>query len=136
MVKQGLFQTAPVFIWQAAADNSLLQRIMLVGIIKTVRTFVSGLQCQTYNKGDRFVEYSADKLKKGVTACVKALACTGAVRRRLIDMGITPGAEIRMLKKAPFGDPIEFELRGYTLSLRKSEASLILVTQGEGTACR
>lgn len=89
-----------------------------------------------YNKGDRFVEYSADKLKKGVTACVKALACTGAVRRRLIDMGITPGAEIRLLKKAPFGDPIEFELRGYTLSLRKSEASLILVTQGEGTACR
>lgn len=82
-----------------------------------------------------FVEYTADKLKKGVTATVKALACTGAVRRRLIDMGITPGAEIRMLKKAPFGDPIEFQIRGYALSLRKSEAALILLTQ-EGTVCR
>lgn len=81
------------------------------------------------------MECSADKLKTGVTAAVKALACTGAVRRRLIDMGITPGAEIRMLKKAPFGDPMEFELRGYTLSLRKSEAALILVTQGDAP-CR
>lgn len=81
------------------------------------------------------MEYTADKLKKGVTAFVKALACTGAVRRRLIDMGITPGAQIRMLKKAPFGDPIEFEIRGYALSLRKREAALILITREE-SVCR
>lgn len=81
------------------------------------------------------MECTADKLKKGVTATVKALACTGAVRRRIIDMGITPGTGIRMLKKAPFGDPIQFEIRGYVLSLRKSEASRILVVK-EGMECR
>ena len=47
----------------------------------------------------------------------------GAVRRRLIDMGITPGAEIYLRKKAPLGDPIEISLRGYELTLRKAEAA-------------
>lgn len=72
---------------------------------------------------------TADKLKSGNAAVVVSLACTGAVRRRLIDMGITPGADISLVKKAPFGDPLEFRIRGYELSLRKSEAALILVSE-------
>ena len=49
----------------------------------------------------------------------------GAIRRRLFDMGITPGAQIYFRKKAPFGDPIEITLRGYELTLRKAEAAQV-----------
>ena len=47
------------------------------------------------------------------------------IRRRLFDMGVTPGAEIMLRKKAPLGDPIEVTLRGYELTLRKTEAELV-----------
>lgn len=47
------------------------------------------------------------------------------MRRRLFDMGITPGVEIEMKKAAPLGDPIELTIRGYELSVRKSEAELV-----------
>lgn len=49
----------------------------------------------------------------------------GAVRRRLFDMGVTPGAEIYFRKKAPLGDPIEIKIRGYELTLRKVEAACV-----------
>ncbi len=49
----------------------------------------------------------------------------GAIRRRLFDMGITPGAEIQLRKMAPLGDPIEISLRGYELTLRKAEAAQV-----------
>jgi len=55
----------------------------------------------------------------------------GAIRRRLMDMGVTPKAKIIMRKAAPLGDPIEISLRGYELSLRKSEAELIIM-ESEG----
>ncbi len=58
--------------------------------------------------------------EKGV---VVAVSGEGAIRRRLFDMGITPGAEIYLRKKAPLGDPIEISLRGYELTLRKAEAA-------------
>lgn len=67
------------------------------------------------------------KLKIGQKSEVVALNCTGAVRRHIIDMGITPGAVIIMRKAAPMGDPIEINVRGYELSLRKAEAQEILV---------
>lgn len=51
----------------------------------------------------------------------------GRVRRRLFDMGVTPMAEVIMRKKAPLGDPIEITLRGYELTLRKSEAECVEV---------
>ena len=47
----------------------------------------------------------------------------GAVRRRLFDMGVTPGAEVYLRKRAPLGDPIEVTIRGYELTLRKTEAA-------------
>ena len=49
----------------------------------------------------------------------------GRIRRRLFDMGITPGADVYLRKKAPLGDPMEITIRGYELTLRKDEADLI-----------
>ena len=51
----------------------------------------------------------------------------GAIRRRLLDMGITPSAEVYFRKKAPLGDPIEISIRGYELTLRKAEANFVEV---------
>ena len=51
----------------------------------------------------------------------------GAVKRRLVDMGLTPGTEVMVRKVAPFGDPIEINVRGYELSIRRSEAKEITV---------
>ena len=51
----------------------------------------------------------------------------GAIRRRLFDMGVTPGADVMLRKKAPLGDPIEVNLRGYELTLPKAEAACVEV---------
>lgn len=63
--------------------------------------------------------------KIGQSVKVKKLMGEGAVRRRIMDMGITKGAEIYIRKVAPLGDPIEVTVRGYELSLRKSDAEMI-----------
>ncbi len=63
------------------------------------------------------------QLKIGEQGTVVAVNGEGAIRRRLFDMGITPGAEIYLRKKAPLGDPIEISIRGYELTLRKTEAA-------------
>lgn len=70
-----------------------------------------------------------DELKVGETAFVEKIEGEGRVRRRLLDMGITPGAEIYLRKKAPLGDPIEITLRGYELTLRKTEAKAVSVVK-------
>lgn len=56
---------------------------------------------------------------------IKSVAGDGRIRRRLFDMGVTPGAEVYLRKKAPLGDPIEVTIRGYELTLRKTEASAV-----------
>ena len=63
----------------------------------------------------------------GERGTISAVHGEGAVRRRLFDMGITPGAEVYLRKKAPLGDPIEIALRGYELTLIKSEAAQVEV---------
>lgn len=65
--------------------------------------------------------------KIGDTATVVKLRGEGAVKRRLMDMGITKGTEIHIRKAAPLGDPIEVTVRGYELSLRKADAEMIEV---------
>lgn len=65
--------------------------------------------------------------KIGSTVTVKKLHGEGAVRRRIMDMGITKGVEISVRKVAPLGDPIEVTVRGYELSLRKADADMIEV---------
>ena len=63
----------------------------------------------------------------GSTAKVVKLHGEGAIKRRIMDMGITRGTEIYVRKVAPLGDPIELNVRGYELSLRKADAELIEV---------
>ena len=64
-------------------------------------------------------------LKVGESASVVRLNSTGATRRRLLDMGLTPGTEVTLRKVAPMGDPIEIRVRGYELTLRVEEAEKI-----------
>ena len=66
-------------------------------------------------------------VKIGSSARVKKLHGEGAIKRRIMDMGITKGVEIYIRKVAPLGDPIEMTVRGYELSLRKSDAEMIEV---------
>ncbi|HIU63096.1 MAG TPA: ferrous iron transport protein A [Candidatus Caccalectryoclostridium excrementigallinarum] len=66
-------------------------------------------------------------LKIGEEGIVKRVGGDGAVRRRLFDMGVTPGAPVKMRKLAPLGDPVEVTLRGYELTLRKNEAEWVFV---------
>ena len=63
----------------------------------------------------------------GDSVVVRKVEGEGKIRRRLFDMGITPGAPIYLRKKAPLGDPLEIWIRGYELTLRKTEAELVLV---------
>jgi len=66
-----------------------------------------------------------DEFKLCETGKIIKVGGEGRLRRRLLDMGVTPGARIYLRKKAPLGDPIEITIRGYELTLRKSEAELI-----------
>ena len=60
-----------------------------------------------------------------------AVSGEGKMRRRLFDMGVTPGAEIFLRKKAPLGDPLEVTIRGYELTLRKTEAACVQMEAGK-----
>ena len=64
-------------------------------------------------------------VKTGQTVVVEKLIGEGAVKRRIMDMGITKGTEIYVRKVAPLGDPVEVTVRGYELSIRKADAELI-----------
>ena len=68
-----------------------------------------------------------DEFKIGETGLIKKVEGEGRLRRRLFDMGVTPGATVYLRKKAPLGDPLEVTIRGYELTLRKSEACLVLL---------
>jgi ferrous iron transport protein A len=70
-----------------------------------------------------------DQLAPGQSARVQRINGEGAVRRRLLDMGITSGVEIAVVKASPLGDPVEYLVRGYHLSLRKAEAQMITVVR-------
>ena len=63
----------------------------------------------------------------GESGKIVAVTGEGRIRRSLFDMGVTPGAELTMRKKAPLGDPIEITIRGYELTLRKTEAACVEV---------
>lgn len=78
------------------------------------------------------MECMLNQIRPGERGCVAKVTGQGAIRRRLFDMGITPGAEIAVRKVAPLGDPMEITLRGYELSLRKSEAALVVMRKMEG----
>lgn len=66
-----------------------------------------------------------DQLPPGQRATVTKVGGAGSVRRRIMDMGITCGIEVEMIRTAPLGDPIDYLVRNYHLSLRKEEARFI-----------
>lgn len=66
-------------------------------------------------------------VKSGDNVVVEKISCTGSLKRRIMDMGITKGTSIYVRKLAPLGDPIELTVRGYELSLRKADAENIIV---------
>jgi ferrous iron transport protein A len=67
------------------------------------------------------------QVKVGETVKVTKLTGEGAVKRRIMDMGITKGVEIYVRKVAPLGDPVEVTVRGYELSLRKADAEMVII---------
>ena len=66
----------------------------------------------------------------GETVTVAKLSGEGAIKRRIMDMGITKGVEVYVRKVAPLGDPVEITVRGYELSIRKADAEMIEVAKG------
>ena len=73
---------------------------------------------------------SLKDLRTGAIARVLAYAPGGAAyRQKLLSMGLTPGTQLRVIRVAPFGDPLVIEVRGYQLSLRKAEAATLIVDE-------
>jgi Fe2+ transport system protein FeoA len=75
---------------------------------------------------------SLDGLSAGVPARVLSVRGEGSVARRLMEMGVVPGAPVRVIKAAPLGDPLEVRVRNYHLALRRSEAQTITVVTSDG----
>lgn len=67
------------------------------------------------------------EMKPGQSGKVQSIGESGSLKRRIMDMGITPGVSVKVIKAAPLGDPVEINVRGYELSLRKEEAARIEV---------
>lgn len=74
---------------------------------------------------------SLTNLPVGITAKVIAVNGNNAISKRLMEMGVVPGVSVRVVKSAPFGDPLEIRVRGYHLAMRKNEADAIEVTDSE-----
>ena len=70
-----------------------------------------------------------DEVAIGDSCTVSKLGETGEIRRRILDMGITEGAQVKVCKVAPLGDPVEVTVRNYELSLRKADAEMIEVEE-------
>lgn len=73
-------------------------------------------------------------LKPGESGVVEMVKGEGALHRHLLDMGITPGVKVTLIKTAPMGDPLEIRLRGYVLTLRKAEAATIILKREEAAS--
>lgn len=73
------------------------------------------------------MELKLSAMNPGEKCLIKKVTGSGSLHRRMLDMGIVPRTEIEVIRRAPLGDPVEIRLKGYDLSLRKSEAEKILV---------
>ena len=80
-------------------------------------------------EADRSGKMTLDELKVGNSAVITAVGGEGALRCRLLDMGLTPRAKVTLQKIAPMGDPIEIRVRGYELTLRVEDAKNIAVEE-------
>lgn len=73
------------------------------------------------------VERKLSELEPGENGVVTRIKGNGVSRRRILDMGVVKGSEIKVIRRAPLGDPVEFEIKDYNLSLRKREAEHVYV---------
>jgi len=81
-------------------------------------------------------QVTLDTLKVGQRGIVVHIEGQGPARRRMLDMGLVPGTEVKVVRVAPFGDPIEFQVKGYSLSLRKTEARNVIVEIDESVTAK
>ncbi|WP_313629973.1 FeoA family protein [Enterococcus devriesei] len=95
-----------------ALSQSLLKKILVKDLTEAHQSWIS-----------------LDQLKVGEQGTVVNVHGSGAIKRRLMDMGLTKGTEIKVVKLAPLGDPMELRIRGYELSLRKNESEMIVVAK-------
>lgn len=88
---------------------------------------------ELFERAEGFVPatVSLDSLQAGTHARVLAVRGAGAVARRLMEMGVVPGAPVRVVKAAPLGDPLEIRVRNYHLALRRSEAQTVTVVMSD-----
>jgi ferrous iron transport protein B len=78
------------------------------------------------------LDRTLDHLENGESGEVTQVLVTGKIKRRLVEMGITPGTRVTVTKRAPLGDPIEISLRGYKLTIRQQDAQGIRVAGEAG----
>lgn len=77
----------------------------------------------------RKISMTLADLAKGESRTVVSVRGENAITRRLMEMGVIPGVAVRMVKSAPFGDPLEIKVRGYSLALRRNEAESVVLEQ-------
>ncbi len=77
------------------------------------------------------IEMNLNNLPIGASATVVAVNGNNAITKRLMEMGVVPGVSLRMIKSAPFGDPLEIRILGYHLAVRKSEAETIEISDSK-----
>jgi ferrous iron transport protein A len=73
------------------------------------------------------MEKQLSQLKPSVKGTIKLIKSSGALKRKLLDMGVIPGSELEVIRVAPLGDPVEVRVKGYNLSLRKEEAKQVTI---------
>ena len=98
-------------------------------LVRAARIILEKLDVVLKDSGKSSLPLS--ELAVGASAYIEAIHADGALKRRLMDMGLTKNTNVQLQKVAPLGDPLEIKLRGYDLTLRKSEASLISVVKSE-----
>ena len=76
---------------------------------------------------------TVEKMQEGSSAVITGISGDSLVRRRLMEMGVLPGSSLKLVRWAPLGDPAECQIRGYKLSIRRSEAAMISVSINEDT---
>jgi len=73
------------------------------------------------------MEKQLSQLKPSAKGTIKLIKSSGALKRKLLDMGVIPGSELEVIRVAPLGDPVEVRVKGYNLSLRKEEAKQVTI---------
>ncbi|MDI3507031.1 MAG: ferrous iron transport protein [Methanomicrobiaceae archaeon] len=79
------------------------------------------------NSADHTGITSLDRLEPGCRSRIIGIRAFGSLRKRMLAMGMVPGAEVDVIRAAPLGDPVEYRVKGYCLSLRRAEAGLVEV---------